>query len=137
MIRVENITSVPVNTKAFKELAKKVVKGERLKGEINVVFCDDDYIRMLNKTYRGRDAPTDVLSFSFVEGEGGFRTKLLGDVYVSIDRAMSQAKSAGHSLDKELRLLVVHGLLHLAGYAHSCEKDALQMKRKEEEYLGS
>ncbi len=137
MIRVENITSVPVNTKAFKELAKKVIRGEGLKGEINVVFCDDDYIRTLNKTYRGRDTPTDVLSFSFKEGERGFRSKLLGDVYVSVDRAMAQAKSAGHSLDKELRLLVVHGLLHLAGYDHSCEKEALQMKRKEEEYLGS
>jgi len=78
--------------------------------EINIVLTDDEYIRNLNKSYRGIDSPTDVLSFSMDENV------LWGDIYISLDTAIKQAEEQGWDLDREVRFLAIHGLLHLLGY---------------------
>lgn len=78
--------------------------------EINIVLTDDEYIRNLNKNYRGIDSPTDVLSFSMDENV------LWGDIYISLDTAIKQAEEQGWDLDREVRFLAIHGLLHLLGY---------------------
>ena len=97
----------------------------------NVIIVDNEYIHKLNKEYRGIDRPTDVISFALEDSEDikyeDFR--LLGDIYISIDKAKEQAEEYGHSFKREICFLAVHGLLHLLGYDH--------MKKEEEKIMFS
>ncbi len=108
-------------------------------GEVGLILVDDQYIRSLNKQYRHKDAPTDVLSFSYLEPGGNGvppdEEFAVGDVYLSVDRARAQAVDAGHSLESEIALLAVHGLLHLLGYDHEQEKKKEIMHKKEREII--
>ena len=107
--------------------------------EVSVVFCDDAYIRQLNRDYRGQDKATEVLSFALDEGEepdvhDGPAQHLLGDIIISLDTAARQAEDYGHTLERELAYLAIHGMLHLLGYDHMDEADQQEM-RTEEEYV--
>ncbi len=97
-------------------------------GEVGVLVCDDATIRSLNRHFRGRDRPTDVLSFP-----GGFDQQdgppYLGDIAVSMESAARQAAGAGIALEAELKTLLLHGILHLAGFDH--ESDNGEMDRLE------
>ncbi|MFO7152217.1 MAG: rRNA maturation RNase YbeY [Bacillota bacterium] len=132
----------------LEELIRKSVEmalnleGVRSDLEVSVALVDNDYIRELNKTYRGKDAPTDVLSFPMLEpGEvddvpsEGEVEQLLGDIVISLEKAEEQAKSYGHSFEREVAFLVVHGVLHLLGYDHEIEEERKIMRQKEEEVL--
>lgn len=132
----------------LEELIRKTVEmalnleGVRSDLEVSVALVDNDYIRELNKTYRGKDAPTDVLSFPMLEpGEvddvpsEGEVEQLLGDIVISLEKAEEQAKSYGHSFEREVAFLVVHGVLHLLGYDHEIEEERKIMRQKEEEAL--
>ena len=105
--------------------------------ELSVVLCDDPHIRALNRTHRGIDRPTDVLSFAMQEGDGQLEDDpVLGDLVISIDTARHQADDLGHTLDHELRVLLVHGLLHLLGYDHETSPaDAEEMRAAERKLL--
>lgn len=108
--------------------------------EVSVVFADDDYIQELNCQYRGKDTPTDVLSFALEEGEEpdiyeGPPETLLGDIVISLETAIRQAESFGHSLERELAYLTVHGMLHLMGYDHETDEDKAAMRQQEEAIL--
>jgi probable rRNA maturation factor len=96
-----------------------------LAGEVNILITSDAEIRRLNRTFRGKNKPTDILSFPAPEEVPG----LAGDLAISIDTAARQADHHGHSLEAEIRILVLHGLLHLAGEDH--ETDAGQMAARE------
>ena len=87
--------------------------------EVSIVLDSDEQIRILNKTYRELDEPTDVLSFSSGEIDPDTGSRYLGDVVISFPRAKAQATEQGHSIKKEMTTLIVHGLLHLAGYDHA------------------
>jgi probable rRNA maturation factor len=107
--------------------------------EVSVVLSDDEYIHQLNRHYRGKDCPTDVLSFALNEGEepeitGRPEEILLGDIIISIETATRQAEEYGHNLERELAYLTVHGILHLLGYDHMTEDEKKEM-RQEEEYI--
>jgi probable rRNA maturation factor len=104
---------------------------------LSILITDDGEIRDLNREYRGVDRPTDVLSFSQMEGEGGDPDHhLLGDVVISWDRAVSQGEASGHGTRVELRRLLVHGLLHLFGYDHERDDEQkARMRELEEKYL--
>ena len=109
--------------------------------EVGVVFADDAYIRDLNREYRGIDKATDVLSFALEEGEelpveGGPDEVLLGDIVISLETAARQADEFGHSLERELAYLTVHGMLHLVGHDHMDEEEKTAMRRQEEHILG-
>ena len=101
---------------------------------ISVSIVDNAYIHEINKTYRGIDRETDVISFAFLDGDKN-KDKLLksnsivslGDIYISLEKAQEQANSYGHSLNRELLFLFTHGLLHLLGYDH--------MKKEDEEIM--
>ncbi len=84
--------------------------------EISVYLTDDEDIRALNRDFRGKDKPTDVLSFIYDEPVGRYR--LLGEIVISVDTASRQARELGHSLEEEIRRLLVHGFVHLLGYDH-------------------
>ena len=108
------------------------------KTEISVLFTDDKFIRSLNNKYRGIDKPTDVLSFSLQEGAIKSpeveSDKLLGDIIISVETAKRQADKLNRR-EKELTVLLIHGLLHLTGYDHEEDKDYKIMQEKESEIL--
>ena len=101
----------------------------KAEGELSVLLVDDARIAELNAEWRGVDGPTDVLSFPQGEGE------LLGDLVLSVDTAKRQGDARGHSLHTELRILMVHGLLHLMGYDHELDEEAHQVMAKRESEL--
>ena len=106
----------------------------------NVIIVDNDYIHELNKTYRGIDRETDVITFALEDEDTVVvpnEERILGDIYISIDRARSQAEEYGHSLLRELSFLAVHGFYHLLGYDHQTEEDERVMFKKQEEVLES
>lgn len=104
--------------------------------ELSLVVCDDAFIRPLNRDYRGKDAPTDVLSFAMQEGEAVREDDpVLGDLVISAETAARQAQEQGHGLDAELRVLLVHGLLHLLGYDHEVDEDEAEQMRAAEATL--
>lgn len=84
-------------------------------GDLNVVLGDDDLLRKFNKEYHGIDRPTDVLAFDLSDER---TDEIEGDIYISVDRARDQAKSAGITVEKEILCLVIHGFLHLCGHDH-------------------
>jgi probable rRNA maturation factor len=108
---------------SFLSLARKAV---RLKGQVTVLLTTDPAIRKLNRQFRGLNKATDVLSFP-AEGLGA--EGYAGDLAISIPTARKQAVAQGHSLSTEIKVLILHGLLHLAGYDH--EADEGQMARRE------
>lgn len=124
---------IRVDSRVFKKQIRRVLEemgcGEK---EISVLLVDDAKMRDLNHRYRNLDAPTDVLSFPQGGGEPGeFISHLLGDVVISVETAQRQAAEHGFSLNEELGLLVIHGLLHLLGFDHErSEKEAERMKQK-------
>lgn len=110
--------------------------------ELSVTFVDNNRIREINKEYRGKDAPTDVISFAMEEmGEdeleiiGAEIPRVLGDIIISIEKTKEQAEDYGHSFDRELGFLALHGLLHLLGYDHMSKDDEKEMFSKQKEIL--
>lgn len=100
--------------------------------ELSLLICDDAYIRNLNKEWRGEDSPTDVLSFPQQQPPGVSSLWLLGDVIISLDTAKRQAQERGHGILDEVRILLVHGLLHVLGYDHEQGPKAAAEMEKEE-----
>ncbi|SEA96639.1 probable rRNA maturation factor [Thalassobacillus cyri] len=118
---------------------KEEVQNE---AEISVNFVDDKEIQILNRNYRQKDTPTDVISFAMQEeGEGEVRVigeeipVVLGDIVISVDRAKEQAEEYQHSLERELGFLALHGFLHLLGYDHLEEVDEKKMFQRQEDIL--
>lgn len=109
--------------------------------EISVVFIDNDQIQELNREYRGKDMPTDVLSFPMGEN-GGYEINhdtdavILGDVAISMEKAVEQAYKYDHSLEREIGFLTAHSVLHLLGYDHEQGGlDRVRMREKEEQVM--
>ncbi|MGL5269828.1 MAG: rRNA maturation RNase YbeY [Selenomonadaceae bacterium] len=105
--------------------------------EVSITLTNNEHIHELNLRYRGIDRPTDVLSFALNEGEepeifDGPMVDVLGDIIISVERAVEQAAEYGHSVQREIAFLTVHGMLHLLGYDHMEEADRIEMRREEE-----
>lgn len=106
---------------------------EMLEGILNVIFVNDAYIQSLNKAYRGKDAPTDVLSFNY---EHDPNSDLVGEVYLSVETARRQAIDHKHSFEDELIKLIIHGVLHVHGFDHEEDEDYKEMYEVEKSILG-
>lgn len=107
-------------------------------GELSLVVCDDAFIHALNREWRGVDSPTDVLSFAMHEGEDAdLNPEVLGDIVISLPTAARQAAEVGHPVPREVRVLLVHGLLHLLGYDHVEPDDAVEMAEAEAKLLAA
>ena len=105
--------------------------------ELGILFVGDQRMRSLNRQYRGKDRTTDVLAFAMREAPHS-SSSLLGDVVIAVPTAVRQAKEGQRSLDEELTILLVHGILHLCGYDHErSEKEARRMQRRERMILRS
>eukprot|EP00252_Welwitschia_mirabilis_P009584 TRINITY_DN2223_c0_g1_i1.p1 TRINITY_DN2223_c0_g1~~TRINITY_DN2223_c0_g1_i1.p1 ORF type:complete len:607 (+),score=124.05 TRINITY_DN2223_c0_g1_i1:171-1991(+) len=109
--------------------------GNFVKAELSILLCNDDFIRQLNKQLRKVDSTTDVLSIPQHIPGYQFPILMLGDIVISIDTAARQAEERGHNLLDEIRILMVHGLLHLLGYDHEKSKEAEIEMEKEEEII--
>ena len=137
MYEVINEYKEQVDTKKLKELIDKVVKRFSLeKAEFNIILVDNEYIHKLNKEYRHIDRETDVITFALEDNmDIKLDIRILGDIYISIDKAKSQAKEYGHSFLRELSFLTVHGILHLLGYDHQTKKEEKVMFDIQDEIL--
>ena len=112
---------------ALGRFVEEAQRAAGLAGRLDVLIAGDGELRRLNRRFRGQDRTTDVLSFP---AEGTARPGVAGDIAISADQARRNAKRLGHSVSEELKVLLVHGVLHLAGYDH--ERDQGRMARKEE-----
>ena len=130
-----------INLESELKIVKNVLEHGLKKLKINeaifnVIIVNNDYIHKLNKEYRNIDRETDVITFA-LEDDKTFNpeVRILGDVYISIEKAKSQSEEYGHSLLRELSFLAVHGMLHLLGYDHMKKDEEEVMFKLQEEIL--
>jgi len=119
------------NISEIKDLMKSIFKNVKEKKNMQVIFVTQNAIHELNKTYRQMDKPTDVLSFINDDAEDNS----LGDVFISIEQAKKQAVDYGHSFEREIGFLAVHGYLHLKGFDHHTEAEEKLMVLEQEKIL--
>lgn len=122
------------------EVAAICLREEQIpqEAEVDLLFVDNEAIREMNREYRDKDSATDVLSFPMYEADEEIDEEeeiLFGDIVISLERAQEQCQEYGHSLEREVMYLLVHGLLHLAGYDHMEEEEKKEMRAQEEKLL--
>ncbi len=140
-----NYSNMGYYSEELEALIRQVLtKGAELQkvpdaAEISVLICDGPVIHELNRTYRDVDAPTDVLSFALNEGEDDVpeEESELGDIVINLDRAEEQAREYGHSREREVAYLSVHGFLHILGYDHYDPEEKKAMRAAEEAILSA
>ncbi len=121
-----------------KKVIDYAIQYEKLEHLVfNIILVDNEYIHRLNLEYRGIDRPTDVITFALedVKDIEYDDMRVLGDIYISLDKAKEQALEYGHSFLRELSFLAVHGFLHLLGYDHMNPEDEKEMFTRQEEIL--
>lgn len=116
-------------------LIKGIFKGMNNKHVMSVIFVDDEEIRRINRESRGIDKVTDVISFALNDSDFIIETQELGDIFICLNRAYEQAIEYGHSKEREIGFLVVHGYLHLLGYDHQTKEDEEKMMNEAEHIL--
>lgn len=145
-IDITKKTHVGFSTGVLVSLAEKIISDlmpDLLKiknAAISLVFVDDKEIQRINKNQRGKDEPTDVLSFAYLAELGSDLIKdqpvILGEIIISTDTLLMQASQNEHSDEDELAVLFVHGLLHVLGYTHGNKKDFKEMQAAEQAFIG-
>jgi len=128
-----------------RKIAQTVLEAEGVAHpyEVSLVFTDSETVQQLNRDYRDVDEPTDVLAFHMLsrkEGDSSFALPpdgitRLGEVIISCPQAVEQAKERAHPVEKELALLIIHGILHLLGYDHEQPEEEVKMRAREKELL--
>jgi probable rRNA maturation factor len=128
----QQVPESPITSPALRRRAERMLARLRLRrAELSIVLCDDRTIHTLNRRHRRKDKPTDVLAFALREGPAMAGAQhLLGDVVISVETAGRQATEHGHSLWREVTLLLAHGLLHLIGYDHRTDAEEARMNAK-------
>jgi len=119
------------NEQAFADwLSAVIVSESKNEGEINYIFCDDEYLHKINVEYLNHDTLTDIISFDYTVGN-----ELNGDIFVSIERVADNAKDFNVSFEEELKRVLAHGILHYCGYKDKSDADAELMRSKEDEKI--
>jgi len=119
------------NEQAFADwLSAVIVSESKNEGEINYIFCDDEYLHKINVEYLNHDTLTDIISFDYTVGN-----ELNGDIFVSVERVADNAKDFNVSFEEELKRVLAHGILHYCGYKDKLGKDAELMRSKEDEKI--
>jgi len=145
-ISVEEEFKELIDKEWARRIAQQVLKAENVTPpyEVSIVFTDSETIKRLNRDYRGVDEPTDVIAFYMLSQKENTPTFVLppdgvtrlGEVIISYPQAAEQAREQGHSVNEELALLIVHGILHLLGYDHQQPEEEKRMRGREQELLG-
>ena len=135
MIHIES--EIPFSQDLLERAANAALEHESrsLDSELSIILTDDARLHELNLNYLGVDAPTDVLSFPASETDPETGASYIGDILISIPRAQTQADAAGHPLEAEVQLLVVHGVLHLLGHDHAQAEEKARMWKAQAEIL--
>ena len=123
----------PLNGKkrATAERVKGLIRKENKKaGNLNFIFCSDDYLLDINKNFLNHDYFTDIITFDYSEGD-----KIAGEMYISLDRVAENAQNYGFTFDAELLRVILHGVLHLCGYKDKTREEEMLMREKENYYL--
>ena len=107
-----------------------ILSENKSEGEINYIFCDDDYLVEINQQYLNHDTLTDVISFDYSLGN-----EIHGDIYISLERVRENAEEFKVSFDEELKRVMIHGILHYCGYKDKSESDEALMRSKEDEKI--
>lgn len=134
-MRIHFFNEYDKDVKEYKTLIRKVLKGYSPNKEFNIIFVNDEYIQTINKDYRNIDRVTDVISFALCDDPNNEFENELGDIFIDIDQAIRQASEYGHSIEREVAFLAVHGYLHLCGYDHMTKEDEEIMFKKQDEIL--
>lgn len=113
-----------------KWLAEVIESEDKTEGEINYIFCDDEYLHKINLEYLNHDTLTDIISFDYTIGN-----LLSGDIYISVERVKENALEFNVSFDEELLRVMAHGVLHYSGYKDKSEEDEILMRQKEDEKI--
>ena len=111
-------------------LSAVIASENKTEGEINYIFCDDEYLHKINVEYLNHDTLTDIISFDYTMGN-----EIGGDIFVSVERVLDNSKDYNTSFDDELKRVLVHGVLHYCGYKDKSEDDEALMRSKEDEKL--
>ncbi|MBB4806927.1 rRNA maturation RNase YbeY [Chryseobacterium defluvii] len=119
-----------VNTEYISWLEALIISEEKKPGEINYIFCDDDYLLKVNQDYLQHDYYTDIITFDYVKGK-----TISGEIFVSLQRISDNASTLSKNYEEELRRVLAHGILHLCGYKDKTEEEEKEMRRKEDFYL--
>lgn len=137
-IGIFNKTEEKIDKSFVRKVVKRTLKKmEAEKSEVNIIFVGLEEIHEINKTYRNVDRPTDVISFALEDTEDVtvYEERVLGDIYICLDKVHEQAKEYGHTEIREMAFLIVHGLLHLLGYDHMIKEEEKIMFGLQEEIL--
>jgi rRNA maturation RNase YbeY len=111
-------------------ISNVIVSEDKKEGEINYIFCDDEYLLGLNEQYLNHDTLTDIISFDYSVGK-----ELHGDIFISTERVHENAADFNVSFEEELKRVMVHGVLHYCGYKDKSEEDEKLMRSKEDEKI--
>lgn len=115
-------------TQFFDWISRVILSENKKEGDINYIFCDDEYILEINRQYLDHDYYTDIISFDYSVGN-----ELNGDIFVSIERVKENATDFNATFDDELKRVIIHGILHYCGYKDNSEEDEALMRSKEDE----
>jgi probable rRNA maturation factor len=119
-----------VDTDYQKWLEDIILSEGKKTGEINYIFCDDEYLLKINQDYLQHDYYTDIITFDYVKGK-----TISGEIFVSLQRISDNASTLSKNYEEELRRVLAHGILHLSGYKDKSEEEEKEMRRKEDLYL--
>lgn len=111
-------------------LSQVILSENKKEGDINYIFCDDEYLLNINQQYLDHDTLTDIISFDYTVGN-----ELHGDIFVSIERVRENAQDFNVTFDEELKRVLVHGVLHYCGFKDKSEEDEKLMRQKEDEKI--
>ena len=126
----ENIDSFPILETTKKGLEQLIISENKKLGEINYIFCDDDYLLKVNQDFLNHDYYTDIITFDYVKGN-----TISGDIFVSLPRIKDNASSLSKDFEEEFKRVLAHGILHLCGYKDKTEAEQKEMRQKEDFYL--
>ena len=126
----EDIDKIEIEANLRNRLENIILSEGKKPGEINYIFCDDEYLLQVNREYLKHDYYTDVITFDYVKGK-----TISGDIFVSLPRIFDNAQTLSKDFESEFFRVLAHGLLHLCGYKDKTEEEIAEMRSKEDYYL--
>lgn len=126
----EDIDKIEIEANLSNRLENIIFSEGKKPGEINYIFCDDEYLLQVNREYLKHDYYTDVITFDYVKGK-----TISGDIFVSLPRIFDNAQTLSKDFESEFFRVLAHGLLHLCGYKDKTDEEIAEMRSKEDYYL--
>ena len=126
----ENIDKKNIDSNISIWLEDLILSEDKKPGDINYIFCDDEYLLKVNQDYLDHDYYTDIITFDYVKGK-----TISGDIFVSLPRILDNASTLSQDFESEFRRVLTHGLLHLCGYKDKTEEEEFKMRQKENFYI--